>query len=57
MLQMDGYCVVSARMLVSILSISVDPFEMSWAEAALVLALHGDLKPEDLLRPFLLMSS
>ena len=55
-LQMDGWCVVSERMLVSILSVSVDPREMSWDEAALKLApLCGDLKPEDLLRPFLLM--
>ena len=43
-------------MLVSILSVSVDPREISWTEAALVLApLCGDLNLEDLLRPFLLM--
>ena len=47
---------VSEQMLVSILLVSVDPWaEMSWAEAALALApLCGDLKPKDLLRPFLL---
>ena len=36
-------------MLVSILSVSLDPCKMSWAEAALSLApLCGDLNPEDL---------
>ena len=55
-LQMDGWSVVSGWMLVSIRSVSVDTCEMLWAEAALALApLCGDLKPEDLLRPFLLM--
>ena len=55
-LQMDGWCVVSEQMLVSILSVSVDPREMSLAEVALALApLCGDLKTEDLLRPFLLI--
>ena len=43
-------------MLVSILSVSVDPCEMSWAEAALALApLCGNLNVEDLLRPFFVM--
>ena len=55
-LQIVGWCVVSERMLVSILSVSLDPHEMSRAEAALALAsLRGSLKPEDLLRPFFLM--
>ena len=53
-LQMDGWCVVSEWMLVSILSVSMDPREISWAEAAMAL-LYVDLTPEDLLRPFLLM--
>ena len=48
--------VVSEQILVSILSVSMDPHEMSCAEAALALALPcGDLKSEDLLRSFLLM--
>ena len=56
MLKMAGWCVVSEWMLASILSVSMDPCAMSWAEAALALApLCGDLKPEDFLRPFLLM--
>ena len=39
-----------------ILSVSMDHHEMQWPEAALVLLpLCKDLKPEDLLRPFLLM--
>ena len=43
-------------MLVSILSVSVDPCEMSLTDAALELApLCGDLIPADLLRPFLLL--
>ena len=43
-------------MLISILSVTVDPLEMSWAEAALALAaICGDLNSEDLLRSFLLM--
>ena len=47
---------VSEWMLVFKLSVSVDPREMSWAEAALALALPcGDLNPEDLLRLILLM--
>ena len=54
-LTMDGWCVVSEHMLVSILSVSVDPREM-WNDSALSLApLHRDMKPEDLLSPFLLM--
>ena len=49
-LPMDGWCVVSEWMLVSILSVSVDPHEMSLVKAALALApLCGDLKAEDLL--------
>ena len=54
-LQVGDWCVVSELMLVSILSVSVDPYEMLWAEPVLALSLCGDLKPEDLLRPFLLM--
>ena len=55
-LQMDGWCAVSERMLVSILSVTMHSREMSWTEARLALTpLCGDLKPEDLLRPFLLM--
>ena len=47
---------VSEWMLVSILSVFVDPHEMLWAEAALALPpLGGGLNPENLLRPFLLM--
>ena len=53
---MDGLCVVSEQLLVSILSVSVDPREMSWAEATLALApLCGNLNQKDLLTPFLLM--
>ena len=37
-LAMDGCCVLSEHMLISILSVSVDPMEMSWGEAALALA-------------------
>ena len=49
---MDGWYVVSERMLISILSVSVEPLEMQWAETALVLApLCEDLKPEDLSLP------
>ena len=47
-LQMDGCCVVSERMLVLILLLSVYPNEISWAAAALA-PLCGDLKAEDLL--------
>ena len=55
-LQMDDWCFVSERMLIAILSVSVNPCEMLWAEAALALTpLCGDLKPEYFLRPFLLM--
>ena len=55
-LAMNGWDVVSQPMLISILSVSVDPCEMSWAEAALALAPHcEDLKPENLLSPFFLM--
>ena len=55
-LQMDGRCVVSEWMLVSMLSVSLSPRKMLWAVATLALApLCGDLKPEDLVRPFLLM--
>ena len=38
-LQMDDSCSMSERMLVSILPVSVDPLEISWAEAALALVL------------------
>ena len=55
-MEMDGWCVVSERILVSLLSVSVDPCEMSWAEAALALApLCEDWMSDDLLRPFFLM--
>ena len=55
-LQMGDWCVVSEWMLVFILSVSLAPREMSWDEAALALAsLSGDLKSEDLPRPFLLI--
>ena len=47
---------MSERMLVFKLSVSVDPCEMSWAEAALALTPPcGDVNPEDLLRLILLM--
>ena len=36
---MDGSCVVSERMLVSILSVSMDPCEMLWAETVLNLVM------------------
>ena len=53
LLLMTGWFVVSGWMLGSILSVSVDPHEKSWAETALALApLCGDLKPEELLRQF-----
>ena len=55
-LHKDGWCVVSEQMLVSILSVTMDPHEMSWAETALGLTpLCGDLNLKDLLRPFLLI--
>ena len=55
-LQMDGFCVVSERMLISILSVSVDPRDMPWTEDASALApLCGDLILKDWLSPFLLM--
>ena len=45
---------MSEQMLVSILSVSVDPHEMLWAKGALALApLCGNLNPGDL--PFFLM--
>ena len=37
-LLMDGWCVVPDRMIVFILSVFIDPREMSWSEAALALA-------------------
>ena len=44
---------VSDRMLVSILSVSVEPMEMSCVQAVDALAPRaGDLKAEDLLSPF-----
>ena len=50
----EGCIVVSDCMLISILSILVEPLEMLCAEAAHALAPHaGDLKPEDLLNPLL----
>ena len=53
---MDGWCVLSEWMLLSILSASVDPCEVPWAETARVLAPPcGDLKLGYLLKPFLLM--
>ena len=49
-------CVVSDHMLISIPSVSVEPLEMSCAEAAFALVPRArDLKPEDLLSPFLLI--
>ena len=55
MLAKDDRCVVSERMLVYILYVSVD-HEMFWAEAALALTpLCGDFNLEVLLRPFLSM--
>ena len=53
-LQMGGWCVVSERMLVSMLSVFVDLCEMSRAVAALA-PLCWHLKAEDLISPFLLM--
>ena len=48
--------VLSQCRYLSLLSMSVDPREVLWAKAALALVpLCGDLKPEFLLRPFLLM--
>ena len=52
-LQMNDWCVVSERMVVSTLSVSVNPLEM-WAATALA-PLYGDLKAEDLPSPFLLI--
>ena len=47
---------MSEQMLVSILSVSVNPHEMSSAEAELALPPRcGDLNLKDLLRPFLLI--
>ena len=47
---------VSDYMLISILSVSVEPLEMSCAEAADTLApCAGDLKPDNLLSPLCLM--
>ena len=44
----DGCCVVSDHMLISILSMLVEPLEMLCAEVAVALApLAGDLKAED----------
>ena len=56
MLVKDGSSVVSELMLVTMLSVFVDPCEMSSAEPALALdRLCGDLNLEDLLRPFFLI--
>ena len=46
--------VVSKHMMVPILSVSVDPHEMLWAETALA-PLCVDLNQEDLLKHFLMM--
>ena len=47
---------VAEWILVSILSVSVDPNEMFWAEAATIhSALCGHLNLDDLMRPFLLI--
>ena len=44
-LQMDGWCVVSNWMVVSILSVCVDPLKMFWEGAVLALVpLCGDLR-------------
>ena len=49
---MIGCIVVSDHMLISTLSVSVEPMDMSCAEAVDALAPQaGDLKPEDLLGP------
>ena len=49
-------CSVRAVSGLHILSVSVDPHEMSWAKVTLSLApLCKDMKSEDLLIPFLLM--
>ena len=45
--QMDGWCIVLEYMPVSILSVSVDPHERLWAEAAALAPLCEGLKPED----------
>ena len=55
-LQMNGRCVVSEGMLVCMLSISVTVVKCCGLRLALALApFSSDLKPEDLLRPFLRM--
>ena len=48
----NGWVVVSELMLISLLSVSMDPCDVLWVEAALTLApLCGDINSEDLLRP------
>ena len=55
-LAMDDWGVVPDWMLTCIPSGSINPCEISWAEAAIALtSLCGDLHLKDLLRPFLLM--
>ena len=52
----NSCCVVSDRMLTSILSVSVEFLEMFCAEATVALAPPArDLEPEDLRSPFILM--
>ena len=49
-------CLLSDCMLISILSVSVEPLEMLCIETVVALAPQaGALKPENLLSPFLLM--
>ena len=49
-LAIDGCCVVSYHMLISILSMSVKPLKILYTEAAVALAPHArDLKAEDFL--------
>ena len=55
-LSIDGCCVVSDCKLISILSSSVEPLEMSLAETVVALGpWEGDLKADNLMSPFLLM--
>ena len=47
MLANDGWCVVSEWMLLSMLSVSINPHEMSLAEAALALdPVYGGFNPD-----------
>ena len=55
-LRMNGSCMESVWMLISIPSVSLESCEMSWDDAAVALApLCGGLNPALLLKPFLLM--